>query len=74
MTHLGDRCILIPFLCYLSKKFGLLSFIPLETLGMAQGHYHNITKADICEMNNLELNYQSNSLDTYVSCIEQEMM
>lgn len=43
-------------------------------ISMAQGHYHNITKADICEMDDLEFNYQSNGLDIYVSCIEQEVM
>lgn len=42
-------------------------------ISMAQGHYHNISQADICEMDDLEFNYQSGNLDIYVSCIEQEV-
>lgn len=43
-------------------------------ISMARGHYHNISKSDICEMDDLEFNYQSNNIDIYVSCIEQEVM
>lgn len=42
-------------------------------ISIAKGHYHNITKADICEMDDLEFNYQSGNLDIYVSCLEQEV-
>lgn len=43
-------------------------------ISMARGYYHNISQADICEMDELEFNYQSGNLDIYVSCIEQEVM
>lgn len=42
-------------------------------ISMAKGRYHNITKADICEMDELEFNYQANHIDIYVSCLEQEV-
>lgn len=42
-------------------------------ISMARGYYHDISQADIREMDDLEFNYQSGNLDIYVSCIEQEV-
>lgn len=43
-------------------------------ISMAKGQYHNISEADICEMDELEFNYQSGNVDIFVSCLEQEVM
>ena len=41
-------------------------------LSIAQRHYHNITEDDICA-DDLEFCYQSNNLEIYISCIEQNV-
>jgi hypothetical protein len=39
---------------------------------IAKRHYHNITASDIC-VDDFEFSYQSDNLEVYVSCIEQEV-
>lgn len=40
---------------------------------IAKRYYHNINKEDIC-VDDLEFSYQSNNIEIYVSCIEQEVI